>query len=975
MLMEQNDALALRSSRRWRLALWSGVILVLLAGALLASGSYLVQLAIQRWVHDAGLGEVTMDRVQFNPLIGALVLRNAILRKDGVQRLRVDEARIRIALRPLWQRRLVVREFKLGGFQTTLRRTDHGGYSLAGIEISAKPPPPAEGGAVWELGLDALVLERGAILIVLGGEALPLSISRFALTGVASWDREKAAALTFRGRLAQARLEIGGELSLFSPLPGATLKVKMDGLDLGAMMSAFNVKSPDLGGKLSTASELNISYAAGAVSVAQRGSLRVRAFSLEEGAVRLVQQDLKWQGHMQLDYRTDKGLSLTATGDLGMFDSQLALADGEMKGRLGELRIPSSTFTLSPSRILWRQEGEIGLAQLSATLEGAELHGESVQWHGRAVYENRLAAGKGVFDLAGELNAGAATLELAQTGMALAADALQWRGEFKGTREQPAGGGTGEAPMAAEIRGRLGAGQFHMSAFAGALEMSVANPLFEGELAQQEGLIGLSGRLMSDRASLNAPGAGYRLVGWRHLETGQVQSADLRRFELDWLSMAEARLAEPIAKDHNRPPPLARAVRTRVEGVRYASGQGVSVEGVLAQGLTLFVRRDVQGRWSPKQVQERIKSALNGIDIGGGQLEQPPFAIKQIHISGDSKVRLLDERVAPPYRETFALETLSLKDLDSQIPMQPSTLKGEVRIGAHSRIRLDADLYPFKRRPGARIVLDVSALEIPPLSTYGEALLGYSLDSGQMDSQVTLEVRDEQLDGLVKLQLHQLQVSPLESERRRQLDSELSVPLETALGLLRNEQNSITLELPISGHLDHPDFDLRDAINQATGKALEKGALAYLAATLQPFGALIAIASVVSEAASAVRLDPVAFAPGGLQWEGDVEHYLGKVSQVLKERPELRVRICGVAVDADREQLHQQKPGGAKMVVKGGKAVSISDDELLNLARARADKVKRYLVDRHKIKHGRLISCKPTFDADTQQPPRVDLLI
>ena len=61
-----------------------------------------------------------------------------------------------------------------------------------------------------------------------------------------------------------------------------------------------------------------------------------------------------------------------------------------------------------------------------------------------------------------------------------------------------------------------------------------------------------------------------------------------------------------------------------------------------------------------------------------------------------------------------------------------------------------------------------------------------------------------------------------------------SLPLDTALELLRDSDGNIALSVPVSGDVDNPQFDYSDAINQAMLSAAKGAVLIYF----QPLGLL-----------------------------------------------------------------------------------------------------------------------------------------
>jgi hypothetical protein len=273
-------------------------------------------------------------------------------------------------------------------------------------------------------------------------------------------------------------------------------------------------------------------------------------------------------------------------------------------------------------------------------------------------------------------------------------------------------------------------------------------------------------------------------------------------------------------------------------------------------------------------------------------------------------------------------------------------------------------------------------LDLPPFSPYIIAALGQELHSGALDADSSLRIRSGRMEGDNSLIIRGLEVTPVKGEQLEKMEQQLSVPLDTALDMLRDDDNTIRLELPIKGDLDNPDFDISDAINQAVARATKEAAKSFLIFALQPYGTLITVAELAGDAASRVRLDPVAFEPASGVLGEDRFDYLDKVAAIMKDRPNINIKLCGHAVEADRTALLEAAAAASETAGKGGKkseavpeSPMIDDEQLLELAQQRRIAVKDYLVDKHSISASRLVGCKSGIDGDSAANPRVDLLI
>jgi outer membrane protein OmpA-like peptidoglycan-associated protein len=178
--------------------------------------------------------------------------------------------------------------------------------------------------------------------------------------------------------------------------------------------------------------------------------------------------------------------------------------------------------------------------------------------------------------------------------------------------------------------------------------------------------------------------------------------------------------------------------------------------------------------------------------------------------------------------------------------------------------------------------------------------------------------------------------------------------------------------------MNDPKFDVRDALNQALAKGLKKGALSYLTLALQPYGSLIVAAKYAGEVVTKVRLNPVEFEPGQAALDETSRDYLSKVAQVLKDRPKLAIKVCGIAVQQDLlfyegQQQAKQEKDEEKAVPQGP---LVDEQQMAELGRQRAAAVKEYLVEKHQIPAGHLVGCQPRIETNkAEEKPRTDLLI
>lgn len=362
-----------------------------------------------------------------------------------------------------------------------------------------------------------------------------------------------------------------------------------------------------------------------------------------------------------------------------------------------------------------------------------------------------------------------------------------------------------------------------------------------------------------------------------------------------------------------------------------------------------------------------------------------PVRIGTLRIEADSSLSFRDEAVNPAFATRLEVEQASFGPLDTARPQAPAKLDLVARTGKYSSVDFHGEVRPFLEQPAVDLEGQLRSVDLHSLTAYTRQALGYDINTGSLDADIDLAISSGTIDAMNRLTLRNLQVKVADEKEAQQLQRKLSMPLDTALNMLRDGDDHIRLDLPVTGDIRDPKFELDDVIQTALAKATQKAAVGYLKYALQPYGAILSVAQMASEAASAVRLEPIRFVAGGEAVTPDSLDYLGKLGELLKQRPRLAVRLCGRAVDSDRTVLAAGQPlpdpgTGGKEPRKGGNDAAVpppqvSDEALLELAATRSSALKDRLVSEYGVPPERLYICNPEIDPDAAAEPRVELMI
>jgi hypothetical protein len=306
---------------------------------------------------------------------------------------------------------------------------------------------------------------------------------------------------------------------------------------------------------------------------------------------------------------------------------------------------------------------------------------------------------------------------------------------------------------------------------------------------------------------------------------------------------------------------------------------------------------------------------------------------------------------------------------------------------------MQGTVTPFTERLGLDLVAKIDDFDLPDLSPYLVQLIGYKAKSGHLDAEIELRSIQGELEGKSKFKISDAEVAPADSEIMERFERQLKVPLPTALAVLKDSKDKIKLKVPITGDITDPEFNFTDAFNQALVKGMTKAAVSYLKYIFQPYGTMMTVVElgiVAGKKITALRLDPVFFDPGSDTISDSAESYLERVAKLMKTRPEIRIKVCGLATEVDKNE--QKETSGKKgpeqpTTVEGSSEAAevetypeqlrpLTEDERLgSLAQQRAAGIKEYLVKNHGIEDDRLLMCLPEYDAREKATPKVELLV
>ncbi|WP_296985781.1 DUF748 domain-containing protein, partial [Thalassolituus sp. UBA1505] len=314
----------------------------------------------------------------------------------------------------------------------------------------------------------------------------------------------------------------------------------------------------------------------------------------------------------------------------------------------------------------------------------------------------------------------------------------------------------------------------------------------------------------------------------------------------------------------------------------------------------------------------------------------------------NSIIHFTDAAVSPPLDASITLYELAVGEAEGSVAgadaelKQPITLHLLAGLDKYNRIRTDASLSVYERDgvqyPQGTIKAKITQLDLTAFNGYLAQSMGYNLERGMLEADIDVTIDKAKLKGEVKILLRNSRFVPVDEATIDRVSKQISMPVDTALDLLRDGNGNVNVTIPVSGDLTDPNFGLSDLTQQLSVLALKTGAMFYLKQALQPYTTLINLASFAGDYLMKIRLDALRYESG--QTELSEEHLknLNKVMSLMQDKKSLELQACPF-VSAEEAET--------------------AGDGWTELAKQRGAAVKAWLNEQDEQLTPRITVCKP----------------
>ncbi|MCW2269649.1 DUF748 domain-containing protein [Pseudomonas sp. JUb96] len=257
----------------------------------------------------------------------------------------------------------------------------------------------------------------------------------------------------------------------------------------------------------------------------------------------------------------------------------------------------------------------------------------------------------------------------------------------------------------------------------------------------------------------------------------------------------------------------------------------------------------------------------------------------------DGSANFADFSLTPNFATAIQQLNGQIGTIDNRQP-KPAKVDIKGKVDRYAPVTIKGALNPFDPMASLDIATSFKRVELTTLTPYSGKFAGFRIRKGRLNIDLHYIITQGRLKAENKVVVEQLQLG----EKVDSPDA-VDLPIRLAVALLKDTDGKISIELPVTGDLNDPQFSVMPIVWQTLRNLVLRAAQA-------PFKFIGGLIS----GGDAQDLGSVAFAAGSSDLAPDAQSALDKLAAALKERPALRLEIEGTsAQSSDGPLIAQQR--------------------------------------------------------------------
>jgi len=461
------------------------------------------------------------------------------------------------------------------------------------------------------------------------------------------------------------------------------------------------------------------------------------------------------------------------------------------------------------------------------------------------------------------------------------------------------------------------------------------------------------------------------LAAWDRLDIGPIQMGmdEAMKLDIGQVSFNNLKVSQ-VDRDGAQYPPLMFANHVRVQNIN-STLTATHADLVELNNIRSEVHLDEHHRLmtlvqSQYAIEENPPSGEIKVAPGAAQAvagDPNPshvLAINRIKVEGESHINFMDESIAPTFKQSIVLTSLTAEGLNTGAPKQSVHVLMDVKTDKYARIKSDMRIWPMAKRPTLEAQADMSEIDLPPLSPYVADALGYDISSGQMDMQLNMKVDNGEISGASNMLLRGIDLKSANAEVGIAKDTEI-ISLNVAISLLKDRNGNVALDVPLSGDIDSPSFGWSGFVATIARRAMAEALSTYLIRTFVPYANLVSIVKFASDRVLKIQVDSPEYVATQIELDEQNKGFIKQFRKLLLDKKDVYVKACPVAIPQD-----MNLPETLRDLSKE------QSDALNAFAKQRGQAFKAKILEGTDISSARILLCAPAVDSSKGAKPRIE---
>lgn len=339
--------------------------------------------------------------------------------------------------------------------------------------------------------------------------------------------------------------------------------------------------------------------------------------------------------------------------------------------------------------------------------------------------------------------------------------------------------------------------------------------------------------------------------------------------------------------------------------------------------------------------------------------DNPSIKVDLFELTNTKTFAFVDQSVSPEYRRDIFIDEMLIQNIDANKPLQQSPFSIKGRSDRYTKFDFSGFIKPFTQKTNLTVKGKLVEVSLPPASSYIQPVMGFQFESGELDTSLDIEIKDSEISGTTGVYIRGLDLAATEDYQQDTLEEQTAMPLNVALGMLKDGDGNVELDIPMLGDLDSPSFGYSSFIALITKKAIQSAAQTYLIKTFIPYAEILSITFSAGEFILKTRFEDLIYEPAQIAISESQFAYMQQFITLMKDKKSTQVKVCAIATATD--------------LVEEGTQTQIEEEKILKLKKLAQERMiafEEYAVAQG-IDSSRILTCIPGVDLSIETQPKI----